>query len=291
MFADKADLPSAPAHHCPLLVSGENLQSQSVPDGHELQKGSNGKVRNGPSSVVGWPDSTPHPTRAQPWKPRREPGACAGPLEVCGHENAVDEGKTLPSVELGGPVEELRPVLMAGKKRGEESPSLGSRALEARRAGRGARGLERRRAESLARTQAPGTYSRTSGAQRGGGPSFYHGRAGQQRLLHRPAGLNARNGGRVLGREPAGPMQEGCGGPGGAALSQDGGRRVDVPITGPVTGECRHRLGWGWSGQPGRGCWLCLSVARPVAHRSCGSQGTATFVGKISTCSISLFPI
>ena len=33
----------------------------------------------------------------------------------------MDESKSLLAVELGGPVEELRQVLMAGRKRGEES--------------------------------------------------------------------------------------------------------------------------------------------------------------------------
>ena len=45
-----------------------------------------------------------------------------GALEVCCPENTMDEGKTLLAVELGGPVEKLRQVLMAGRKRGEESP-------------------------------------------------------------------------------------------------------------------------------------------------------------------------
>lgn len=63
------------------------------------------------------------------------------------------------------------------------------------------------------------------------------------------------------------------------------------PSVAPSLGSANTAWGGGWSGQPGWRCWLCLSVARPVAHRSCGSQGTATFVGKISACSISLFPI
>ena len=143
----------------------------------------------------------------------------------------------------------------------------------------------------MARTQAPGTYCRTSGAQRGGGPSFYHGRAGQQRLLHRPADLSSRNGGRVLGREPAGAMQ----GAAGVLVDLHRARTVGAvwmcPSVAPSLGSADTAWGGRWSGQPGRGCWLCLSVARPVAHRSCGSQGMATFVGKISACSISLFPI
>ena len=60
-----------------------------------------------------------------------------GALEVCCPENTMDEGKTLLAVELGGPVEKLRQVLMAGRKRGEEKdrrfrilPYIGSFVLQ-----------------------------------------------------------------------------------------------------------------------------------------------------------------
>lgn len=49
----------------------------------------------------------------------------------------------------------------------------------------------------------------------------------------------------MLGREPAGPMQGCCGGPGGPALSQDSGRWVDSAHQWP-----RH---WGVQTPPGVG--------------------------------------
>ena len=85
------------------------------------------KVQMGKSEMAPhqwWDGRTPHltPHGHSPVSRGMNQGPVPGALEVCGHENAVGEGKTLMSVKLGSPVEKLRLVLMAGRKRGEESP-------------------------------------------------------------------------------------------------------------------------------------------------------------------------